>query len=45
MDKTQGKIGQKGPPNSARFLHFESAWVYTEADSKCKKVGDLARLF
>ncbi|MEM7175743.1 MAG: hypothetical protein AAF443_07450, partial [Chlamydiota bacterium] len=29
VDKTQGKIGQKGPPNSARFLHFESARVYT----------------
>ncbi|MEM7174804.1 MAG: hypothetical protein AAF443_02605 [Chlamydiota bacterium] len=45
MDKTQGKIGQKRPSNSARFLHFESAWVYTRADSKCKKIDDLARLF
>ncbi|MEM7174755.1 MAG: hypothetical protein AAF443_02355 [Chlamydiota bacterium] len=34
VDKTQGKIGQKGPPNSARFLQIESAWVYTRADSK-----------
>ncbi|MEM7174854.1 MAG: hypothetical protein AAF443_02855 [Chlamydiota bacterium] len=45
MDKTQGKIGQKGPPNALRFFHFESTWVYTQADSKRKKVGDLARLF
>ncbi|MEM7174728.1 MAG: hypothetical protein AAF443_02220 [Chlamydiota bacterium] len=28
VDKTQGKIGQKRPSNSAKFLHFESAWVY-----------------
>ncbi|MEM7176006.1 MAG: hypothetical protein AAF443_08850 [Chlamydiota bacterium] len=33
VDKTQGKIGQKGPPNSARFLHFESAWVYSASGS------------
>ncbi|MEM7175375.1 MAG: hypothetical protein AAF443_05585 [Chlamydiota bacterium] len=31
VDKTQGKIGQKGPPNSARFLQIESSSVYTEA--------------
>ncbi|MEM7174395.1 MAG: hypothetical protein AAF443_00495 [Chlamydiota bacterium] len=29
VDKTQGKIGQKRPSNSAIFLHFESAWVYS----------------
>ncbi|MEM7174805.1 MAG: hypothetical protein AAF443_02610 [Chlamydiota bacterium] len=29
VDKTQGKIGQKGPPNALRFFHFESARVYT----------------
>ncbi|MEM7174625.1 MAG: hypothetical protein AAF443_01665 [Chlamydiota bacterium] len=28
VDKTQGKIGQKGPPNALRFFHFESARVY-----------------
>ncbi|MEM7174877.1 MAG: hypothetical protein AAF443_02970 [Chlamydiota bacterium] len=28
VDKTQGKIGQKRPSNSARFLQIESAWVY-----------------
>ncbi|MEM7175476.1 MAG: hypothetical protein AAF443_06100 [Chlamydiota bacterium] len=28
VDKTQGKIGQKRPSNSAKFLHFESEGVY-----------------
>ncbi|MEM7175001.1 MAG: hypothetical protein AAF443_03610 [Chlamydiota bacterium] len=37
VDKTQGKIGQKRPSNSAKFLHFESAWVYTRDESICKK--------
>ncbi|MEM7175972.1 MAG: hypothetical protein AAF443_08665 [Chlamydiota bacterium] len=45
VDKTQGTIGQKRPSNSARFLQIESFSVCTRADSKCKKVGDLARLF
>ncbi|MEM7175248.1 MAG: hypothetical protein AAF443_04915, partial [Chlamydiota bacterium] len=41
VDKTQGKIGQKRPSNSARFLQIESSSVYTENESICKKVGDL----
>ncbi|MEM7175679.1 MAG: hypothetical protein AAF443_07125, partial [Chlamydiota bacterium] len=28
VDKTQGKIGQKRPSNSARFLQIESSSVY-----------------
>ncbi|MEM7174736.1 MAG: hypothetical protein AAF443_02260 [Chlamydiota bacterium] len=28
VDKTQGKIGQKRPSNSARFLQIESFSVY-----------------
>ncbi|MEM7175630.1 MAG: hypothetical protein AAF443_06875 [Chlamydiota bacterium] len=28
VDKTQRKVGQKGPPNALRFLHFESSSVY-----------------
>ncbi|MEM7175866.1 MAG: hypothetical protein AAF443_08090 [Chlamydiota bacterium] len=34
VDKTQEKIGQKRPSNSARFLQIESSSVYTEDDSK-----------
>ncbi|MEM7175715.1 MAG: hypothetical protein AAF443_07305, partial [Chlamydiota bacterium] len=36
VDKTQGKIGQKGPPNALRFLHFESAWVYSASGLKAR---------
>ncbi|MEM7175061.1 MAG: hypothetical protein AAF443_03925, partial [Chlamydiota bacterium] len=38
VDKTQGKIGQKDPPNSARFLHFESSSVYTRKRLEAIKI-------
>ncbi|MEM7175718.1 MAG: hypothetical protein AAF443_07320, partial [Chlamydiota bacterium] len=44
VDKTQGKIGQKRPSNSAKFLHFESASVYTPSGSNAPKKTDLKPL-
>ncbi|MEM7175152.1 MAG: hypothetical protein AAF443_04390 [Chlamydiota bacterium] len=37
VDKTQGKIGQMGPQNSAIFFQFESARVYSASGSKAPK--------
>ncbi|MEM7175034.1 MAG: hypothetical protein AAF443_03785, partial [Chlamydiota bacterium] len=44
VDKTQGKIGQNRPSNSARFLQIESAWVYTPSGSNAPKKTDLKPL-
>ncbi|MEM7176044.1 MAG: hypothetical protein AAF443_09050, partial [Chlamydiota bacterium] len=44
VDKTQGKIGQKGPPNSARFLQIESSSVYSASGSNAPKKTDLKPL-
>ncbi|MEM7175579.1 MAG: hypothetical protein AAF443_06615, partial [Chlamydiota bacterium] len=44
VDKIQGKIGQKGPPNALRFSHFESARVYSASGSNAPKKTDLKPL-
>ncbi|MEM7175424.1 MAG: hypothetical protein AAF443_05830 [Chlamydiota bacterium] len=44
VDKTQGKIGQKRPSNSARFLQIESSSVYTPSSSNAPKKTDLKPL-
>ncbi|MEM7174860.1 MAG: hypothetical protein AAF443_02885, partial [Chlamydiota bacterium] len=44
VDKTQGKIGQKGPPNALRFLHFESASVYHFEIMSCKGICNLSKV-
>ena len=39
------KASENAHPKSPVFSHFELAWVYTEADSICKNLGEFDGLF